>query len=286
MILIADSGSTKCDWVYCKSNGDIIDKYKTEGINPNFISKKELLSLLTNSRLTSIKEKVKKLYFFGAGCSNNYNKKKLNTGLCSFFLDAEVLVKHDLEAAAYATYNNKPCITCILGTGSNTCFFDGTKLRQETPSLGFVLGDEASGNYFGKKILQSFYYKSLPEILKKEFTQYFNTNSNELLLNLYKSNKPNFYLASFFPFIIKNKKHKFINNIILKGINLFFENHIKKYDNYTSVPINFVGSVAFYLKDEIKEVGKKHHCNINSFIQSPIKNLVKFITNEANTTFL
>ena len=153
MILIADSGSTKCNWAVCSKEGVVIHKYKTIGFHPYFISKKEIIQELNTSPLKKLKEKITNVFFYGAGCSSKGLNQVIKNPFKEFFLNAEVSIFHDLNAACYSMYDGNPAIICILGTGSNSCLFDGKIIHQHAPALGFILGDEASGNYFGRKII-------------------------------------------------------------------------------------------------------------------------------------
>jgi len=153
MILIADSGSTKCDWVLCDFLGNIKKEFLTIGFNPYFIDKNSIIDTLEESNLDNYKKKINHVFFYGAGCSSKENKNAIKIPLMQFFTNAKIKISHDLYAACFAMYKGKPNITCILGTGSNSCFYDGKEIYEHGPSLGFIMGDEASGNHFGKKII-------------------------------------------------------------------------------------------------------------------------------------
>ena len=179
-------------------------------------------------------------------------------------------------------YNNKPNITCILGTGSNSCYFDGIKIVKHCPSLGFIIGDEASGNYFGRKILKLYYNKILPEKLIKEFEKEYDLQWPIISKNIYNQNRANVYLAKYFPFILKNKKHPMISSLISKSLDKFFNLHVLCYENHKDLDVNFVGSVAYFLSDEIYKTAKKNKCKIGSIIKNPIQKLVKLHLNQIN----
>ena len=157
MILIADSGSTKCSWALCDEQKNIILKCDTIGFNPYFIDKKRILEHLKNSALEKHKCEIETIFFYGAGCSSEDKNNIIKESLSEFFNNAIITIKHDIDAASYAMYNGKPNITCILGTGSNSCYFDGENIVEHAPSVGFLIGDEGSGNYFGKKILNLYF---------------------------------------------------------------------------------------------------------------------------------
>ena len=275
MILIADSGSTKCNWALCKPNGEIESIYSTVGFNPKFNAYQDVLNELSNSDLINIKNNVQKVYFYGAGCSSKKRNKILEIPLQNFFENSEIIVKHDLEAALKATYRESPLICCILGTGSNSCFYNGIEIIENAPSLGYIAGDEASGNFFGKKLINLYVNKIINESLSKKFEDWTGEKQEDIIDNIYSSKRPNLYLASFFPFIYENRHEIVFEKMILSGIQEFFNLHIKCFKNYQKYPISFVGSVAFYLSDYLHIIAKKEKCNLLEIIQSPINNLVE-----------
>ena len=274
MILIADSGSTKCDWAECSAIGEIIKIHQTVGFNPKYTTEKSLLIKLSKSSLSKIKDKVSSVYFYGAGCSCRKKNKLLKDSMRNFFLNAKITVKHDLEAAAKASYKGAPIICSILGTGSNSCFYDGEKIIENGASLGYILGDEASGNYFGKQLINLYVNKRLPAQIVKNLEKWTNEREEEIINNIYSLEKPNLYIASFFRFMYENKEQTIFNTIFKNGIQHFFDLHIKCFKDYRKYPLTFIGSVAFYLSDYINEIAKKEGMIIQEIIQSPIKNLV------------
>ena len=193
-----------------------------------------------------------------------------------FFKNAKISIRHDIDAACYAMYNGNPNITCILGTGSNSCFYDGYSIFENAPSLGFLLGDEASGNYFGKKLLTLYFNKALPKDLSRKFEEGFETNLPIVKENLYGNNRANVYLSKYFPFVSENKNHTMIKDLIYNSLDEFFNLHVCCFKNHTEVEINFIGSVAYFLSDEIKIIAKKYNCKVGSIIKDPIYNLVDF----------
>lgn len=274
MILIADGGSTKCDWAICNENGGVISKCQTIGFNPKYITLESVMHELSNSELESIKDNVSKIIFFGAGCSNESRNSVLEKILSIFFSKAKIDIKHDLEAAYLATYNGNPIICSILGTGSNSCLFDGKKCIENAPSLGYILGDEGSGNYFGKKLLNLYMNNKLSVKLKLEFEKIYGSNKESIIENIYTSARPNLYLASFFKFILNNKEDEHFNKILTDGIRDFFNLHICCYKNFEKYPLTFVGSVAYFLSDYLYKIADEKKCKISSIIKSPIDNVV------------
>ena len=275
MILIADSGSTKCSWALCNEKGEIINRYHTAGFNPKFNTYESILKEMNESSLSAIKEMVTEVYFYGAGCSTEKKNKVIFDPLNSFFNIDKIYIRHDLEAALKATYKGVPIISCILGTGSNSCIFNGTTIFENAPSLGYILGDEGSGNFFGKKLVNLYVNNILSESIVEKFENWTNEKKEDIIENIYSLQRPNLYLATFFRFMYENKEEEIFDNIFKNGIQYFFDLHIKCFENYKDYPLTFVGSVAYYLSDYINEVAQKEGIKIQEIISSPIENLVK-----------
>jgi hypothetical protein len=280
MILIADSGSTKCSWALVDQQGNLIKEISTIGFNPYFIDKKNILKELKKSSLLECAKEIKEVFFYGAGCSSKDKNKIISDSLQSFFINSKIVVKHDIDAACYAMYKGNPNITCILGTGSNSCFYDGKEIIENAPSLGFLLGDEASGNYFGKKLLSLYFNNIMPEDLKIKFESGFESDLSIIKENIYNNNRSNVYLSKYFPFIIENKNHPFIQDLIFNALNDFFNLHVCCYENYKDLEINFIGSVGYFLSEEVNIVAKKHECKIGRIVKNPIINLIDFHFNK------
>lgn len=276
MILFADSGSSKCDWVIYDNVTNELSRTRTKGLNPNILTNKKIASLLRkNNDLFAIRKMVEKVYFYGAGCGTNKNQEKVSEVLNAVFQNAiTVTVNEDLMAAVLATTND-PAIICILGTGSNCCYFDGRNIQTKIPSLGYVLMDEASGNYFGKELLRSYYYNKLPNELRISLEQSYKLTPQKVLDKIYNSKYPNKYLASFARFLVCNIEHPFIVKMLRKGIEAFIQNHILLYSNeFKNVPIHFVGSIAYHTQSIINEELEKFGLNAKSFIRRPVENLI------------
>ena len=275
MILIADSGSTKCAWAICTTDGKILSIHKTSGFNPKYSSFDSITSELNSSKLNSIKTEIKEVYFYGAGCSSESRNVIIKDPLQSFFSNAEIIIRHDLEAALKATYKESPIISCILGTGSNSCIFDGVNIIENAPSLGYIAGDEASGNFFGKQLINLYVNNALPRNIVEKFENWTTERKDEIIENIYSVQRPNLYLATFFRFMYENREEEIFDSIFRKGIQHFFDLHIKCFDNYKKYPLTFVGSVAYFLSDYINKIAKKEGMQVQEIVQSPIKNLVK-----------
>lgn len=276
MIIVADSGSSKTDWmVYSPTE---IQSFSTQGINPYFLSAHDILKILSkNKGLGIIADAVKEVYFFGAGCSSPDKHEIVSNGLSSFFTKAFVSVDHDLIGSAYATCGNEEGLTCILGTGSNISYYDGSNVHDGKHGLGYVLGDEGSGTYFGRKVLVSYLYDTMPEDLRESFAKTFEVTKDVVINNIYQKPLPNSYLGSFSRFMIAHKSHPFIQQMLKDGFQEFVDTNIKDYKMYKTISCHFVGSIAYYYQDELREVCAKNHINVGKILQKPIEGIFEHI---------
>ncbi len=276
MKLIADSGSTKCDWMIVGNNEQSIAK--TIGFNPFFHSQDFIISRLkTNNQLMSVKNDIEEIYYYGAGCSSANRNQILINALTTTFSNASVVsVKEDLDGAAYATTGNQPGIVCIIGTGSNSCYFDGVQVHSRIPALGYVLGDEASGSYFGKILLSTFLYGLMPTHLTEAFYKEYRVDKESILFAVYNRPNANVYLASFMKFASAHQQDDWIKTMIYDGLRKFAEIHIISHPEYTSVPVSFVGSIAHYFKDELTRVAHDLGFSIGRIVKKPIDGLAAY----------
>jgi len=278
MILIADSGSTKTDWIVVE-NGNKIHSYKTLGINPYFLDKEDIISIIKSdvnaSRLIG---NISKIHFYGAGCASSAKSELVKKSLQDVFKGSEINVEHDLLGAARALLNKGNGLVAILGTGSNSCKFDGGKIIQNIPSLGYVLGDEGSGAYLGKILVKEYLNGALNKDLHHKFSLYFNLSSEEILDAIYRKPFPNRFLASFCPFLSKHISNPLIRLMVEEGITDFFETHILKYPDYNSLKVGFVGSIGYCFKDILKDVAKNKNVQLGKILKSPIEGLLAYHT--------
>jgi len=276
MIIIADSGSTKTNWLVLSDEGVELHTESTKGLNPA-VFPKEILNerIRSNKKLIELKDKVTIIKFFGAGCGTKTPRIILKKVLQSIFINAQISVGEDTEVAILATTNKKPGIVCILGTGSNCSYFDGEKIHQKIVSLGYVIMDDASGNYFGKQLLRDYYYGRMPQEIATKFENEFNLEADFIKENLYRKENPNTYLARFGHFMIDYKSHPYHKNMIKKGLCLFMENQILQYDEAKTLPIHFVGSIAYFLRDEIALLLKEYNLTLGVIERHPIRGLVR-----------
>jgi N-acetylglucosamine kinase-like BadF-type ATPase len=276
MIVIADGGSTKCDWILLDNKGEVVMKTRTKGLNPAVFKPHVLKERLEASDdLKANIKKITRVDFFGAGCGTPTPKQNLKEILEEFFNISNVNVEEDMMAAAFAA-TTEPGIVCILGTGSNSCFFDGSKIRMEVESLGYVLMDEASGNYFGKRLIRDYYYKTMGEDMSREFEKRYDLNADTIKKNVYKEENPNTYLASFAEFIFTaEERNGYFYKLIYEGMEKFIERRVMSFKEAQSVPIHFIGSIAFFSEDIIRDVAKRYHLNIGNIIRRPIDGLIE-----------
>lgn len=277
MILIADGGSTKCDWVLLDSTGNQILKTRTLGLNPSVVPEEELIvRIQENQDLQRVFEKVEVVDFYGAGCGTKTPKAILHKTLLALFRKATITVEEDMVAAALAV-TDKPGIVCIFGTGSNSCYFDGLTTKTHVDSLGFILMDEASGNYFGKRLIRDYFYKKMPSKLAADFEKRFDLDPDTIKLNLYKKPNPNTYLASFAEFIFTSEEENaYFYNLISEGVLKFIEYKILCYKEAQQVPIHFIGSIAHFSKDIIQDCLNRYHLELGNIVRRPIDGLIEY----------
>lgn len=285
MILIVDSGSTKSDWLAVDNNGNkLMEKIRTKGLNPEILPEKKLVKIIKKSKeLKSNKNEVTHVFFYGAGCGTENAREVVKRVLQGIFEKAHVEVNEDTLAAVYATINtpDEAAVVCILGTGSNCSYYDGKRLHQKVDSLGYILMDDASGNYYGKQLIRDYFFNHMPENVKLAFGTKYNMETDFVKYNIYKQPSPNAYLASFAEFMFLQKDSEYIVELIKNGIRLFAENMIMQYkEEIKTVPVHFAGSIAYFAQKEIKEVAEEMGFKVGNFERRPIDGLVPFHTKD------
>ena len=278
MILIADSGSTKTDWRLINKAGEKLP-FETIGFNPYIVDSDTVLNGLLNSELAAIKKSVTQVYFYGAGCSSEAKCKVVAEPLNTFFSNAKVNVEHDMLAAARATCGKEKGMIAILGTGSNSCLFDGTTIIENVTALGYILGDYGSGVDIGKALVKALMGKELPSEIENKFNEDYNLTTVDILDAVYKQAFPNRFLAGFSLFVFKNLNNAVILKMVESRFELFFEKNICKYSDYQNSPLHLVGSIAFIYQDYFKKIAEKHNVKIGKIIKQPIEELVEFHIN-------
>lgn len=273
--LIADSGATKAEW--CLLNNGKKKILFTQGISPYFLNTDQIAELLLKELVPNIKNvTVEHIFYYGTGCSNIENAKSIKKALTRVFPKAQANVNTDLMGAARAVCGHEKGIACILGTGSNSCYYNGKNIVKNSPGIGYVLGDEGSGAYLGKKVIQYYLYNTFDEDLRARFDAKYVTTTSEILDNVYKKPLPNRYLASFTLFLVENRGHYMIENIIEDGLNDFFFQHLCKYNEVWKYPVSFVGSVAFGFKDVLQQLCSSYEFEMGTVLKNPMEGLIKF----------
>lgn len=278
MKLLVDSGSTKADWIAIDEQGKVIFTTQSLGLNPEVLTKEEILFRLEDKfDISQNKDKATHLFFYGAGCGTDRMKNFLTDVFQEYFSNANITVYEDTYAAVFATTpKNEQAIVCILGTGSNCSYFDGHVLHQRVQSLGYIAMDDASGNRFGRHLIRAYYFNKMPKHLVEKFEKDFDLDADVIKQNFYKEPNPNAYLATFAEFLIKNKEEVLFQSFIREEMTAFIENYIMQYENCKEVPVHFVGSIAFYLKDELKAILSEYGIQMGNVLRRPIDGLIEF----------
>jgi N-acetylglucosamine kinase-like BadF-type ATPase len=275
MILIADSGSTKTDWVLC-DKGEIITRIKTQGINPTIQETGDILAVLENELAGKIDaDTPESIYFYGAGCAYENANKRMLTALEATFKTKDIHINSDLLAAARALCGHEEGIACILGTGSNSCLFDGEKIIDNTPSLGFILGDEGSGAHLGRQLVSDCIKKQLSSKLREQFFNRYQLDKATILERVYHAPLPNRWLASFTPFLCENRKDPEIHTLLKKCFKQFFLRNTMVYRK-SWLPIHIIGGVGINFVQEIKETAESLGLSIGNIVESPMEGLIEF----------
>ncbi len=277
-IIIADSGSTKTDWRVLNTS-DFHQKQRvlTSGINPYFMSAKEIYQSILKQWGDAIEPRsVKKIWFYGAGCSADGKKRKVYAALGRFFSQAEVFVHHDLLAAARALFGDQNGIAGILGTGSNSCKYVDGKISENVFSLGYFFGDEGSGAHIGKSLVKAFLKDELPAGIQKRFDEQLGYSKEQILDQVYNKPNPNRFLAKFSAFCGENNDSPFIQQIIRNCFSDYFRYQICRYASYRDFPLRLTGSVAYHFKDSLSVVAEEFNMKVELVIKNPADHLVDY----------
>ena len=274
--LIADSGSTKTDWVF--KNGDGEHSFQSAGINPFYQTAEEIIPVLEREVVPNLVGSVKEIYFFGAGCADEKTSKPVFDALSKCIAAATTIqVASDMLGAARGLCGHEPGLACILGTGANNAYYDGENIVRSIGSLGFWLGDEGSGSYLGKTLVVHFLQNELPADLHESFLkEYPGLNRLSVLDSAYKKPYPNRYFASFSTFIAAHREHPFLRNLIENAFTLFVEKYIRKHKEAETVPVHFTGSIAFYYQDILKSVLENKGLHSGRILRSPLEGLLQY----------
>jgi glucosamine kinase len=280
MILIADSGGSKTDWRFIQKNGTV-GQANSPGFNPYYQPVEDLKRNIRESLIPKIEDQeVSKIYFYGAGVSSVKNQLTIKSAFLEFFPQASIEIGWDLLAAARALCGHEPGIACIMGTGSNSCLYDGRNITNNVANLGWILADEGSGAAIGKKFLVSYLRQTMPVELAAQFKQRFPLTREEFLEKIYQQEKPSAFLASFTKFIFQHLKEPYCYKLIYDSFSEFYENNVMKYENYKNLKVHFTGSVAFYFSDVLRQVANDKGITVKNILEGPIAGLTLYHQNE------
>jgi glucosamine kinase len=286
MLIIVDSGSTKADWQILYADGRR-ELHNTIGFNPFFVNEDDVETELKKDFVNKVAvNDAKWVYFYGAGCSDKMRCDIIKRGLERIFKNAETVeVEHDLLASARASCGTEAGIACIIGTGSNTCLYDGKDVIDNVSNLGYLLGDEGSGSHLGKLLIRAYFYREMPDDIKAKFETKYGDNKREFLNKMY-SEGANVYLASFATFFSENRADFYIKKLAAEAFGELCKRHILKYEGCHHIPINFVGSVAYHFKDILEVVLEENDLKLGEIIRKPIEALVDYHLKNINVGFV
>jgi N-acetylglucosamine kinase-like BadF-type ATPase len=277
MILIADSGSTKTSW--CLIDGiDFTEYCSTGGLNPFFRSTGNIVDEIQLKLLPKTGTNIDQIFFYGAGIINPEKGDIVKNALNKLYPKAKIEVQSDLLAAARSTLGNEKGIACILGTGSNSCLYNGMEIVEHVPPLGFILGDEGSGSVLGRKLVGDFLKGVMPKNISEEFQNRFQITYADFMEGVYKNEKPNQFLAQFVPFIHENILNEYFVHLVENSFQEFINRNISMYSGFREQALSFVGSVAYYFQTQLKNVLNKNQLQLKTVLKEPLKGLLKFHT--------
>lgn len=281
MILVIFTGSRYADWRIAEK-GKVLHGFRTTGIN-SYIQDEQFINNLLNKNTSLLynAEKIKKIFFFGAGISSLEKEEKLTNIFCSFFKNAKAKVCNDLQASAISTLGDEKGIVGIIGSGSNAAYFNGKKTIPNNFGLGYILADEASTNWLGQNILRDFITETLPQGIRAKFLEKHSIDRKYILEKIYNSPNPNLFLTSFADFIYENRNDSYISTLVKKGLSIYVKQYLLPLvDSYPDAPIGITGSVAYDYKDWLLEIAHEYHLNIKVVVKEPIQNLIKYYINK------
>jgi len=278
MILVADSGSSKTDWLLNISQEET-QQFRTGGLNPYFLSEKEIVKVIQEQarEMVAYGPQITEIYFFGAGCSSPDRHEIVSNAISQLFPGSYISVDSDLLGSAYATCGHEKGLCCVLGTGSNISIFDGEDIHDGKHGLGFVLGDEGAGTWLGKTLITDFLYGNMPDDINNKFNEAYHLDKDTVIKNVYQKPAGNSYLASFARFLSEIRESEYAQDVLRNGFLEFIETNIKTYPEYNRYKCNFVGSIAYVFEDELKAICKENGIRVGKIIKQPIHDLMHFI---------
>ena len=278
MKLIIDAGSTKMEWILL--DGDVVkQRFQTEGFNPNYAERQcleDMVSFVETQCFASQKTEIQSIHYYGTGCGNEQNCLLIKEVFLHHFPNAEIHVTHDLMAACHAVLDHEKGIACILGTGSNSCVYDGADIIEKAVSLGYMVGDEGSGMHIGREVVRAYFYGFMPEDLRKKFEETYHLELKGFIQHLYHEDQPSKYLASFAKFAGENQSHPYIQALVKGCFKAFVEAFVLRYEGCQSLKISFIGSVAFHFNDLLKESLSDYGLTMGEIMQAPAEGLIRY----------
>lgn len=283
MIAVVYSGSRFAVWKL-SDKGKVISNFKTSGINPFFVDEKAITQLLNKTnQLIYHAEEIKKIYFFGTGIFSKIRQQRIESAFTKFFRYSKIKVFSDLKAAAIASCNNELAIIAIIGSSSNAAYYDGKKILKNNFGLGYVLGDEASGNWLGRMLLRDLLTGTLPKKIERSFYQRYDLDRKQVLDKVYKQHNAVMFLSSIADFLISQQDEEYVETLVKSGFDLFFKTYVNPLKNqHQDLPLHFAGPIAFGFKNWLKEVAEQHGSTIASLIEEPIDSLLEHYTVKNN----
>lgn len=276
MLLIADSGSTKIEWMLI-NNKQLVMQFVTSGFNPYYFGRDAISKILHTELPADLPlQAIYNVIYYGSGCSNQHNCQIVSDAFTAVFSKSIITIHHDLLAAAHALLGKNAGIACILGTGSNSCFYDGAKIVANVPSLGYLLADEGSGTYIGKKLVTAILYGEAPEAITKDFYSTYNLSFETTLRSIYSADKPGALLAGFAELVSKHLHLSFCRELVATAFDDFIKVHISHYELYKKLPVSFVGSVAYHFSEILQT--QLHNAGISPglILKTPAKGLAAY----------
>jgi glucosamine kinase len=276
MILIADSGSTKTHWGLADENPACpVIEFQTSGINPFYQDRNSILQILQKEFTLKIGRPVR-LFFYGAGCSGIDSKAIVYEPLNTFFKPTSLSVESDLMAAAHSLCQHEAGLACIMGTGSNSCYYNGKEITRHVPSLGYILGDEGSGADIGRRLVADILKHQLPDEVAEHFFTTFHYTREEILEHVYKNPFPNRFLAGFAIYVAENIGIPALRNMVKAGFHKFFNRNIRQYPEAEKHPVHFTGSIAWHFREILSESASENGFHVGLITQNPMEGLIKF----------
>ena len=272
MRLIIDAGSTKMGWILM-DGPEAKAHFVTKGFNPNYSPVQDLVETCHGA---SLPNEIQSIYYYGTGCGNEQNCQIIKEVFQNHFPHAHIHVTHDLMAACHAVLGHEKGIACILGTGSNSCLYDGKDILGKAVSLGYLVGDEGSGMHIGREVVRAYFYGFMPEELRIKFDMEYHLVLKDFIQRLYHEGQPSKYLASFARFAGENQSHPYIQGLVKGCFKAFIEAFVLRYESCKSLPVSFIGSVAFHFQDILKESLAEDGLTLGKVMQAPAEGLIKY----------